>query len=113
VQWAGATFQEAHREVALYRGVDPEGVYISGTRQGSPALWDQLYRNRFVTAPVTSLDEFLKEILSKKQDQITRLSLITTAGRKGIVSIEPEYQFWPTVELIRENDTWNRIDHTH
>jgi len=103
VQWAGATFQEAHREVALYRGVDPEGVYISGTRQGSPALWDKLYRNRFVTAvdgvPVTSLDEFLKEILNKK--------------RKGIVSIEPEYQFWPTVELIRENDTWNRIDHTH
>jgi len=117
VQWAGATFQEAHREVALYRGVDPEGVYISGTRQGSPALWDKLYRNRFVTAvdgvPVTSLDEFLKEILNKKQNQITRLSLLTTAGRKGIVSIEPEYQFWPTVELIRENDTWNRIDHTH
>ena len=117
LSWAGATFQEAHREVALYRGVDPDAVYISGTRQGSPALWDKLYRNRFVTAvdgvAVTNLDEFLAEVLKKKQDQITRLSILTTAGRRGIVSVQPEYRFWPTEELKREQDSWTRIEHQH
>lgn len=117
IQWAGATFQEAHREIALYRGVDPDGVYISATRQGSPALWDRLYRNRFVTAvdgvAVTNLDEFLAEVLKKEQDQITRLSVLTTSGRRGIVSVQPEYQFWPTVELQRQGDQWLRLEHKH
>ena len=116
VQWAGATFQEAHRDVALYNGVNPDGVYISGTVQGSPALWDRLYRNRFVTAvdgvDVTNLDEFLDEILTKKQDEITRLSVLTVSGRRGIVSVQPEFNFWPTVELKRNDSGWQRIDHS-
>lgn len=116
VQWAGATFQEAHRDVALYNGVDPAGVYISGTQQGSPALWDRLYRNRFVTAvdgvEVTNLDEFLDQILTKKQDEITRLSVLTVSGRRGIVSVQPEFNFWPTFELKQSESGWQRIDHT-
>ncbi len=117
IQWAGATFQDAHREIALYRGVSPDGVYISSTQHGSPALWDRLFRNRFVTAvdgvAVTNLDEFLAEVLKKEQDQITRLSVVTTTGRRGIVSVQPEYQFWPTVELRRDEDKWQRLEHDH
>ena len=116
VQWAGATFQEAHRDVALYNGVDPDGVYISGTQQGSPALWDRLYRNRFVTAvdgvDVNNLDEFLDQILTKEQDEITRLSILTVSGRRGIVSVQPEFNFWPTFELKRNESGWQRIDYT-
>lgn len=117
VNWAGASFQQAHREVALFKGVNPEGVYIADTDDGSPALWDRLYRNRFVTAvdgiPVSNLDEFLSQVRLKKQDEITRLSLTSIGGRKGIVSVQPEYTYWPTFEIRRSDSGWERVNYEH
>ncbi len=115
VSWAGAYFQEAHQAIAYQKGVDFAGVYIANTEQGSPALWDGLYRNRFVTEvdgqSVENLDEFLDLVLKKSQDEITRLSLVTVSGRKGIVTVAPEYNFWPTFEISRDNDQWRRINY--
>jgi len=95
VNWAGALFQEPHWEIARFKGIKPEGVYITATMQGSPSLWDYLYRNRFVTAvdgvPVTNLDEFLAQVSGKEQDEITRLSLLSMGGREGIVSVRIQF----------------------
>ncbi|MBX2886713.1 MAG: trypsin-like peptidase domain-containing protein [Granulosicoccus sp.] len=115
VNWAGATFQEPHWEIARFKGIRPEGVYITDTMEGSPSLWDYLYRNRFVTAvdgvAVSNLDEFLAQVSAKNQDEITRLSLVSMGGREAIVSVQPEYNFWPTFEIVRDRDGWKRIDH--
>ena len=115
VSWGGALFQEPHDEIAYLKNVHFPGVYIADTEQGSPALWDGLYRNRFVTAvdgmPVNNLDDFLQLVSSKRQDETTRLSLISMSGRKSILTIEPEYNFWPTYEVTRTSEGWKRINY--
>ena len=112
VSWGGALFQEPMPTIGYFKSVDFPGVYISDTDEGSPALWDGLYRNRFVTAvdgePVNDLDDLLRLLTSKKQDEITRLSLVSMSGRKRIVTVEPEYNYWPTFEVVRTGEGWRR-----
>jgi len=116
VSWGGALFQEPHRAIARFKGLKTAGVYITDTEEGSPALWDKMYRNRFVTAvdgiAVSNLAEFLREVSKKKQDEITRLSLYTMSGREGVVSVHPEYNYWPTFEIVRDGSHWQRIRHS-
>lgn len=115
VSWAGALFQEPHSEIGYYKGIDVPGVYITATQAGSPALWDGLYRNRFVTAvdgvSVETLDDFLAEVSRKGQDEVTRLSVTSMSGRNSIVTVEPEYNFWPTFEVKRTIEGWQRINY--
>ena len=115
ISWGGAVFQEPHGAIGFEQGVSFPGVYIGGTAKGSPALWDGLYRNRFVTAvdgrPVQDLDDFIALVGAKRQDEITRLSTIAMSGRKSIVAVQPEYNFWPTFEIRHSADGWQRIDH--
>ena len=115
VSWAGAHFQAPHAEIGYLKGVTFPGVYIAGTEQGSPALWDGLYRNRFVThidgEPVEDLDGFLALISKKEQDTDTRLSVVSLSGRKSIVTVSPEYNFWPTYEVKRTIDGWQRVNY--
>jgi len=115
VSWAGAQFQETHQEIGYLKGVHFPGVYIADTEQGSPARWDGLYRNRFVThvdgAAVENLDDFLTLISKKAQDTDTRLSIVSVSGRKSIVTVSPEYNFWPTYEIKRTADGWQRVNY--
>ncbi len=115
VSWAGAIFQEPHVDIGYTKGVDFPGVYVADTRDGSPAIWDELYRNRFVAGvdgqPVESLDDFLSLVNNKAQDEVTRLTTISMSGRNSIVTVQPEYNFWPTFEIVREGDEWRRLDH--
>ena len=95
--------------------MDFPGVYIAHTENGSPALWDRLYRNRFVVAvdgePVQDLDDFLAFVTGREQDQITRLTVVSMSGHKDIVTVQPEYNFWPTFEVKHTENGWQRIDH--
>ena len=115
VSWAGATFQESFSDIGYQKGVDFPGVYIASTSEGSPALWDRLYRNRFVVAvegqTVNNLDEFLSQVKARAQDEITRLTIVSMSGRKRIVTVKPEYNFWPTFEITREDGDWHRVNH--
>lgn len=114
VNWAGAMFQNAFSDIGYQKGVDFPGVYISGTAEGSPALWDGLYRNRFVVAvdgqPIHNLDDFLAAVSARAQDEITRLTVVSMSGRKKIVTVQPEYNFWPTFEIKRTVDGWQRAN---
>lgn len=115
VSWAGAMFQEPHRDIALYEGLNVPGVYIAYTEPGSPALWDRLYRNRMIVEvngkAVTGLDDFLERIKMIKQDEITRLTTVSLSGRREITSVSAEYYFWPTFEIRRESEGWQRTDY--
>ncbi|ASJ72413.1 Serine protease Do-like HtrB [Granulosicoccus antarcticus IMCC3135] len=116
VSWAGATFENVFSDIAYQKSVSFPGVYIADTEDGSPALWDSLYRNRFVVAvdgsPVNDLDDFLTLVSQREQDQITRLTVVSMSGRKQIVTVQPEYNFWPTFEVSQSPETgWQRIEH--
>lgn len=116
ISWAGAYFQMPFTDIGFQKSVDFPGVYIADTDDGSPALWDGLFRNRFVIAidgqAVSDLDEFLDIARQKDQDQITRLTTISMSGRQSIITVEPEYNFWPTFEINRDDDGWQRIDYS-
>ncbi len=115
ISWAGANFQAPFIDIAYQKNVSFPGVYIADTKDGSPALWDGLYRNRFVIAmddkPINTMDEFLDAAQAREQDQITRLTLITMSGQKEVVTVQPEYNFWPTFEVRRSDAGWERIDY--
>lgn len=115
ISWAGALFQEPHREIALYKGLNIPGVYITRTESGSPAIWDHLYRNRMVTEvngePVSNLDEFLSQVQDIRQDEYARLTTVSLTGRRDIISVSPEYSFWPTFEIKWTETGWQRIDY--
>ncbi|MEM7292405.1 MAG: PDZ domain-containing protein [Pseudomonadota bacterium] len=115
VNWAGAYLQAPHREVATQRGVRGDAVYVSSTVRGSPANRDGLYRNRMITAvdgePVSSLDDFLRLVANKEQNEDTRLTLVSLSGHRALVSVRPEYNFWPTFELQNNGQGWQRIEH--
>lgn len=116
VSWAGATFENVFSDIGFQKTVDFPGVYIADTEDGSPALWDGLYRNRFVVAidgsAINDLDEFLALVAKREQDQITRLTVVSMSGRKQIVTVQPEYNFWPTFEVRYSEDAgWQRIEH--
>ena len=115
VSWAGAYFQMPFADIGFQKSVEFPGVYIADTNDGSPALWDELYRNRFVVAvdgkPINNLDEFLDATRAKEQDQITRLTTISISGLRNVVTVQPEYNFWPTFELKRGESDWQRIEY--
>lgn len=115
VSWAGANFQESFTDIGYQKGVDFPGVYIASTAEGSPALWDRLYRNRFVVAvegePVHNLDDFLAQVNKRGQDEITRITIVSMSGLKRIITVKPEYNFWPTFEIIRTGKDWRRVNH--
>ncbi len=110
--WAGSLIQEPHFELSYQRGNETPGVFISGTLAGSPSIQDSLYRNRFITevdgVPVSSIDEFVAEIALKETSEPVSLTVIAMNGYRSVVSVQPEYNFWPTVEISFDGEKWLR-----
>ena len=110
--WAGSLIQEPHFELAFQRGNVTDGLFISSTLSGSPSIQDRLYRNRFIVAvdgvPVTTIDEMINEISTKDPTSSVNLTVVSMNGFRSVVSVQPEYNFWPTVELKRDSDGWHR-----
>lgn len=112
IVWSGSLIQEPHFEIAYQRGNYTGGVFISGTLSGSPSIQDRLYRNRFITevegVAVDSLDDFIREISSKEPADPVNLTVIAMNGYRAVVSVQPEYNFWPTVEVYFDGEKWHR-----
>jgi len=112
VIWAGSLIQEPHFEIAYQRGNYTSGVFIGGTLAGSPSIQDSLYRNRFITevdgVAVNSIDDFVQEISSKEPANPVSLTVIAMNGYRSVVSVQPEYNFWPTVEVSFDGEKWRR-----
>ncbi|MEM7257792.1 MAG: trypsin-like peptidase domain-containing protein, partial [Pseudomonadota bacterium] len=110
--WAGSLIQEPHFELEFQRGNKTQGVFISGTLGGSPSIQDRLYRNRFITevegVPVSSLNEFIHEIQARDASLPVSLTVVAMNGYRSVVSVQPEYNFWPTVELVNDGNGWVR-----
>jgi len=108
--WAGSLIQEPHFELGFQRGNTTKGVFISSTLGGSPSIQDRLYRNRYIVevegVAISSIDDFIEEVARKNPDQPVSLTVVAMNGYRSVVSVQPEYSFWPTLELVRGDSGW-------
>ncbi|MGH0036870.1 MAG: trypsin-like peptidase domain-containing protein [Myxococcota bacterium] len=115
VVWAGTLLQTPHRAVAVQRGIEPEGVYVSWFWYGSPANRYGLRATLRIVAvdgrPTPDLDSLLAAVAEKPDRGAVRLSTVDLDGRPNVLTLKLDLEYWPTYELLRGPDGWKRIDH--
>lgn len=111
LQWAGALIQEPHRELALQRGIEPKGVYVSFVFHGSPANRSNLSALlRIVEVngeAVENLQQFEKLTEKYSEDEFIQLKVLDLINRESVISLKQNQYYWPGREVIRKNDEWN------
>ena len=114
VGFAGALVHEPHSAVAKQRGIPLEGVYVAWYAYGSPAGRYGLQPTRRIVGvdglPVDDLDAFLEAVGSREFGESVRLDLVDLQGRRKVVALEADPDFWPTYELRRTEDGWRRLE---
>jgi hypothetical protein len=110
--WAGALLQAPHAAVALQRGREPRGVYVSFYFYGSPANRDGLGATRCIEAvngvPTPDLDALLAAVAAVADRGAVRLQTRTLDGRVDVVTLRLDLEYWPTLEFVRSPSGWQR-----
>jgi S1-C subfamily serine protease len=113
--WEGTLLQEPHPAVSAQRGVEPGGVYVSWFWYGSPANRSHLRATHriveFDGIPIDDLDAFLAIASDRANGRAIRLKTLDLEGKASVVTLKPDPHFWPTSEIRRGPDGWERIDH--
>jgi S1-C subfamily serine protease len=114
VMWAGATLQAPHRAMIAQRGIPPEGVYVGYFAYGSPATRYGLFPGRRIVEvdgiATPNLDEFLKVVSGRPDRSAIRLRTITWNNAPEVITLKLDRHYWPTYELKRAADGWERRD---
>jgi S1-C subfamily serine protease len=114
VMWAGATLQAPHRAMIAQRGIPPEGVYVGYFAYGSPATRYGLFPGRRIVEvdgiATPNLDEFLKVVSGRPDRSAIRLRTITWNNAPEVITLKLDRHYWPTYELKRGTDGWERRD---
>jgi S1-C subfamily serine protease len=112
--WEGAVLQAPHPAVAAQRGVDPGGVYVAWFWYGSPVNRARLQATHRIIevdgVPVTDLDSFLDAQPERADGRAVRLKTISLDGKVSVVTLKPDTHFWPTREIRRGPNGWERVD---
>jgi S1-C subfamily serine protease len=112
--WEGALLQAPHPAVAAQRGVDPGGVYVAWFWYGSPVNRARLQATHRIIevdgTPVTDLDSFLAAQPDRADGRAVRLKTISLEGRVSVVTLKPDTHFWPTAEIRRGPNGWDRVE---
>lgn len=113
--WAGALLQAPPRELASQRGLPLEGVYVAGRWRGSPADRYGLPGSQRIEAaddvPTPDLDAFLAAVAGRGDRESVRLRTVDLEGRVSVMPVELDLHYWPTVELRRTRDGFERHRH--
>lgn len=113
--WAGALIQTPYRELALQRGIKPQGVYVSYVFHGSPAnrsgLSAMLRIVEINGEQVENLDLFKKQIEKYKQNIFLQLKVLDLLNRESLISVKPNQYYWPSREIYKVNDEWRTQAH--
>jgi S1-C subfamily serine protease len=112
VLWAGTLLQRPPRALATQRYIPRKGVYVSRFWYGSPANRYGVQATRRileVDGTVTpDLDAFLEAVVGKPDRGAVRLRTIDLDGRIEVTTLKLDLQYWPTYELLRTANGWER-----
>ena len=112
--WEGAVLQAPHPAVAAQRGVDLGGIYVAWFWYGSPVNRARLQATHRIVEvdgiSVTDLDSFLAAQPDRADGRAVRLKTISLEGKVSVVTLKPDTHFWPTREIRRGPDGWERVD---
>jgi len=112
LNWAGAVLHRPHRAIATQRGFSDLGLFVAWTWPGSPASHYGINRTLRIVGlnehEVTDIDSFLN-ILEKLPKKVAlRLKTLNLAGKAAMLTLQPDEHYWPTVELIKTTQGWQR-----
>ena len=114
VLWAGALLQAPHRAIAVQRGIEAEGVYVSFFSFGSPASRSRLFAGRRIVAvdgqPTADIDEFLEAVSGREDRASVRLNTVTWNNVSEVITMKLDNHYWPSYELRRNGESWQRFD---
>ena len=114
VLWAGALLQAPHRAIAVQRGIEAEGVYVSFFSFGSPASRSGLFAGRRIVAvdgqPTADIDEFLEAVSGREDRESVRLNTVTWNNVSEVITMKLDNHYWPSYELRRNGESWQRFD---
>jgi hypothetical protein len=112
VLWAGTLLQEPPLALARDHSLLREGVYISRYWYGSPAnRYGLRATSRIVEVNGTAtpdLDRFLAAVAKTKDRGSVRLKVLDLEGRVRVKTLKLDLEYWPTWELRRSADGWQR-----
>jgi len=110
--WAGAVLHAPHRAMSAQRGIPPEGVFVAFFSYGSPATRYQLFAGRRIVAvdgrPTPDLDAFLAAVQGRPDRSSLRLTTVTWNDSTEVITLKLDLHYWPTVDLRRFPDGWQR-----
>jgi S1-C subfamily serine protease len=110
--WGGAYLHTPHPAARILSSMPPDGVYVSRTWYGSPASRAELYSVSRITAvdgtPTPDLDAFIAATSEASDRQGIKLSIEDHHGRREVITLEPDYTWWPTSEMVRTEKGWTR-----
>lgn len=113
VLWAGALLQAPHRELAVQRGLEPGGVYVSFFNFGSPASRSRLFAGRRIVAvngePTPDLDAFVDVAARLEEGASVRLNTVSPNNVPEVITLELDDLYWPSYELRRVGAAWQRF----
>jgi S1-C subfamily serine protease len=110
--WAGAVLHAPHRAMAIQRSIPPQGVFVAYFAYGSPATRYGLYAGRRIVEvdgkPTPDLDSFIAAIQGREDRSSLRLKTVTWNGSTGVTTLKLDQNYWPTYELKRTANGWER-----
>ena len=105
-------FQAPYRALAEQRGQPLDGVYVCYRWHGSPAGRFGLRPQRRVISvdgtPTPDLDSFSDAVVGKRSGEAVRVTTVDLKGRKRMITMEADTEYWPLVELVRTDSGWER-----
>eukprot|EP01134_Creolimax_fragrantissima_P002521 CFRG2521T1 len=109
VHWSGALLQTPHRAVKQ-QSTCPSEIYCSWWSHGSPAERYGLHATVFITevndVVVKTIDDFLDALDSVEDKSFIRLRTMNLNTKDAVLTILPDYHFWPTWVIKRNGTRW-------
>lgn len=112
VSWAGTLLHPVHDAVPTQRGLARQGVYVAWYWYGSPAAQHDLRATARILEvngqPTPDLDSFLAVVQAVPNGGAVRLKTEDLDGRVEVKTLVVDLTWWPTWELVRTEQGWQR-----